>query len=66
MVAVGLSPRNNGSKECASRSDAGIEEPIEPFKRRSATPGFCAPSPWAKAHGYRPSLALRGTLAPDK
>ncbi len=34
---------------------------MEPVERRSATPAYCARSPWAKAHGYRHGLALRGT-----
>ena len=29
-------------------------------KRRSATPGYLSVQPWAKAHGYRHGLALRG------
>jgi len=54
MVAVGLSPRNNGGERVrVAERRLNRRANREPFKRRSATPGFCSPSPWAKAHGLK-------------
>src|SRR5439155_3625067 len=51
MVVMGLSPRNNGREGARREATSELEQPIEPFKRRSATPRFLRSVPWAKAHG---------------
>ena len=61
-VAVDFSPLNNGPERLRLAERRPNRTPIEPFKRRSATHGFCAHFPWAKAHGYRHGLALRGRI----
>jgi len=69
-VAVRFSPRNIGRETLRVAERRLNRSPIERFKRRSATPRFCAPLPWAEAHGYPHGFAPRGrtgsALAPKK
>ena len=52
-VAVDFSPRTDPETLCVAERRLN-RTPIERFKRRSATPGFCAPFRWA---GVRLGLA---------
>jgi hypothetical protein len=59
MVAVAFKPRSQGQP--GDRRGAMVEiNANKRFKRRSATPPWGKPFPWAEAHGYHPGLAPRG------
>ena len=59
MVAAGFSPRDNGREKLRVAERRLNRRVNRAFKRRSATPGLCAASPRAKAHGYPHGLAPR-------